>query len=129
MLVSACSLIGGGISQTFVQIPVLGYLVGSFVGSVVGSFVYSMGYNAVISFCVNTGFTLFGLVDQNYRLPDEIIESIGIEVFRYEKLAYEKFEPEKIPVEEFRPQRIELESLSIKILRRGVIGVRRIGYL
>ena len=34
MYISTCSLIGGGISQAFIEVPVLGYMIGSFVGSI-----------------------------------------------------------------------------------------------
>ena len=46
MFVSTCSLVGGGISQAFIEMPILGFMLGSFVGSVVGSFAYNVGYNA-----------------------------------------------------------------------------------
>lgn len=40
--VSTCSLVGGSITQAFIEIPILGYLIGSFVGSVIGSFTYNI---------------------------------------------------------------------------------------
>ena len=94
MYISACSLIGGGISQAFIEVPVLGYMIGSFVGSIIGSFTYNIGYKAVISFCVDSGFTMFGLVEQDYTLPKEIIEQMGIETFEYESFQYDTFEPD-----------------------------------
>ena len=129
MFVSTCSLVGGGVTQAFVEIPVLGFMLGSFIGSVVGSFAYNTGYNAFITFCVDTGFTMFGLVDQNYELPDEVMEAVGVEVFRYEEFRFNEFAPEQFSFEEFRPEEFEVESLSIGFLRRGVIGVQQIGYV
>lgn len=129
MFVSTCSLVSGGISQAFIEIPVLGFMLGSFMGSVVGSFAYNVGYNVFISFCVDTGFTMFGLVDQNYELSDEVMEAVGFEVFKYEEFTYEEFKPEEFSFEEFRIQEFETESLSIGFLRRGVIGVQQIGYV
>ena len=129
MFVSTCSLIGGGITQAFIEIPVLGYLIGSFVGSIVGSFVYNAGYKTALSFCVDTGFTMFGLVEQDYSLPNEILEQLGIETFEYET-----FEPATFQYESFNPTTFEYESfepahLDIVFLRRGVIGVNKIGYV
>lgn len=129
MFVSTCSLVGGGVAQAFIEIPVLGYMLGSFVGSVVGSFAYNLGYNVFISFCVDTGFTMFGLVEQNYELPAEVMEAVGFDVFKYEEFKYEKFNPEEFKFEEFQVQEFEPETLSIVFLRRGVIGVHRIGYV
>ena len=129
MFIATCSLMGGGITQSLIEIPILGFMLGSFVGSVVGSFAYNVGYNAFISFCIDTGFTMFGLVDQNYELPNEVMESVGFEVFRYEEFSYEEFNLEEFSFEEFHPKEFEIESLSIGFLRRGVIGVRQIGYV
>lgn len=49
---------------------------------------------AVVAFCVDSGFTMFGLVEQDYTLPKEIIEQMGIETFEYESFQYDTFEPE-----------------------------------
>ena len=129
MFISTCSLIGGGISQAFIEVPVLGYMIGSFVGSVVGSFTYNVGYKAVLSFCVDSGFTMFGLVEQDYTLPKEVIEQMGIETFDYEIFEYEIFEPEEFSFDTFEPDTFEPENLDITFLRRGVIGVSKVGYV
>lgn len=129
MFVSTCSLVAGGVAQSIIEIPVLGFMLGSFVGSVVGSFAYNVGYNAAISFCIDTGFTMFGLVNQNYKLPDEVLEAVGVEVFKYDEFQIEEFSYEKFSFEEFSYEKFKLDSISIKVLRRGVIGVNQIGYV
>lgn len=127
--VSACALIGGGISQTFIDIPMLGYLLGSFVGSVMGAFAYDCGYKKALSFCVDTGLTLFGLVEQDYILPDDIIKQIGLETFKADSFEIESFEPESFEIESFDFDTFEPDNIGIKLLRRGVIGFSKIGYL
>ena len=107
----------------------LGYLIGSFVGSVVGSFTYDYGYKKALSFCVDTGFTLFGLVEQDYTLPDDIIRQIGIETFDYDTFEVEGFKPDTFEVESFAFDTFEPDNLEITFLRRGVIGVSKIGYV
>ena len=129
MFISTCSLIGGGISQALIDLPVVGFMLGSFIGSVVGSFAYNVGCNAILSFCVDTGFTMFGLVDQNYTLPAEVLEKIGVDVFQYEKFAFDKFQYDKFTFEKFTYRKLQYETLGIGILRRGVIGVSQIGYV
>lgn len=129
MFISTCSLIGGGISQALIDLPVVGFMLGSFVGSVVGSFAYNVGCNAILSFCVDTGFTMFGLVDQNYELPDEALKEIGIDVFQYEQFDFNEFQYDVFSFDEFAYHQIQLETLNIGVLRRGVIGVAQIGYL
>lgn len=129
MFVSSCSLAGGAISQTFIEIPVLGYMIGSFVGSMIGSFAYSCGYNAILSLCIDTGFTFFGLVEQDYTLPEEVLKEVGIEVFEYEEFEYPKFEASSFEPTRFEAKCMELPELGITFLRRGVIGVSQIGYI
>lgn len=129
MFISTISLIGGGLTQSIIEIPVLGFMIGSFIGSIVGSFAYNIGYNATISFCINTGFTMFGLVEQNYELPNDVLESIGVDVFKYEEFEYKNFKYEEFKYNNFQFEEFNAETLDIKILRRGVIGVQKIGYL
>ena len=129
MFVTTCALSMGSVSQSLIEIPVLGYLIGSFVGSVAGSVIYSSIYNPVLSFCVDSGFTLFSLVDQNYELPEEVLKEVGIEVFEYEKFEYEPFEFEKFEYERFEYEQFEYEKLHTIFLRRGIIGVNCVGYL
>lgn len=129
MYVSALSLACGGITQAAIEIPVLGYLIGSFVGSLLGSFTYHIGQKAVISFCVDSGFTFFGLVDQDYTLPKELIKEIGIGTFDYETFDIETFQPDSIKFDTFEADTFEPNSLDITFLRRGVIGVTKVGYV
>lgn len=130
LIVSAAALGGGYAGQVILnKLPVAGYLIGSFVGSLVGSFVYNVGYKTAISFCVETGVTLFGLVDQDYKLPDDIIADIGLETFEYETFQSETFEPDSFEPETFAVDMIQPDSLGIKVLRRGVIGISKIGFV
>lgn len=128
MIVSSCSLVGGAISQMLIEIPVLGYMVGSFTGSMIGTFAYNCGYNAILSFCVESGFTFFGMVDQDYKLPEEVLKEIGIEIFEYEKFAYTKNEVTRFEPKVFVAEQCNVSDIEITFLRRGVIGVSQIGY-
>lgn len=130
MFVTAASMAAGYVGQAILHdLPVVGYLIGSFVGSVVGSFVYNTGYKAAISFCVETGVTMFGLVDQDYKLPDDIIEEIGLETFDFDSFEAETFEVESFEPASFEFDKIEPDTLGIKMLRRGVISVSKVGYI
>lgn len=129
MFTSTCALALGAVSQSFVEIPVLGYMIGSFIGSLFGSFTYSALYHPAISFCVDTGFTMFGLVEQDYQLPEEVIKEIGIDVFDYEQFQYNQFEPEKFEFKQFDTEQFAPQQLEMTFLRRGVIGVNEIGYV
>lgn len=97
-------------------------------GSIVGAFVYETGYKAALSFCTETGITLFGIVDQSYVLPEDIIDEIGLQTFEYEKIKPEILIPETFSFETFEPETFKPDNIGISYLRRGVIGVRKIGY-
>lgn len=130
MFVSSCSLVAGSIVQgILVELPAFGFMLGSFVGSVVGSFVYKTGYNATLSFCIDSGFTMFGLVEQNYELPERVMEEIGFEVFTYDQFSQDAFEVPQFETPRFEIDRFEPDDFGITFLRRGVIGIHKIGYV
>lgn len=129
LFLSSCSMIAGGITQMLVTIPAFGFMLGSFVGSVVGAFAYDKLYSATLSFCADTGFTLFGLVKQDYRLPDDVFTSIGMEPFKAECFKLDEFVADEFTIDEFHLDEFEVEPFEITSLQRGVIGVSRIGYI
>jgi hypothetical protein len=129
LFVTTCSLISGSVTQGFIEIPVLGYLIGSFIGSITASFIYDTAYKTFISFCCETGFTFFGLVDQNYELPIDILKEMGLNVFEYDKFFPRQLKIQRLKINRLKLEKIELETLKITFVRRGVIGVNRIGYI
>lgn len=129
LFLSSCAMIAGGIAQMLVVIPALGFMLGSFVGSVVGAFTYDKVYSVTLSFCADTGFTLFGLVKQDYRLPDEVFTSIGMEPFKAECFKLDEFVADEFTIDEFHLDEFEVEPFEVTPLQRGVIGVSRIGYV
>ena len=72
---------------------------------------------------------MFGLVEQDYKLPEDIIKQIGIETFDYETIEPETFKPETFAFETFSFDTFEPDNIGINYLSRGVIGVHRIGYV
>ena len=130
LFVSSSALGLGTAGQVILpQLPVVGFLVGSFVGSIVGTFVYNTGYKAALSFCTETGVTLFGLVQQDYKLPDDIIEELGLETFSFDTFSSDTFEADSFAFDTFAAESIQPETLGITMLRRGVIGVSKIGFV
>lgn len=129
LIVSSAAYAGGAIGQAFIEIPVVGFMIGSFVGSAIGAFAYNCGYTAFMSFCVDTGFTMFGLVKQDYTLPQDVLEDIGIDVFKYEKFLPLQFRQQNFNTVSFNRQEFQANTLGIRTLRRGVIGVSEVGFI
>ena len=111
------------------MVPMIGYLLGSFVGSAVGGITYNAGQSLLMSFAVEKGITFFGIVDQDYELPESTLESLGIEVFEYER-----FMPDSASIDKFSPDVLRLDPTSVDTYRisfpkRGVIGFGKVGYI
>ena len=121
--------IGGVIGQALgFQLPVLGYLLGSLIGT---SFcvIYNIGKKKLISFCVDTGFTCFGLVEQNYELPEDVLHEMGVETIEIPRTRIETTEIPRVAIGASEIRRADYETIDITVLRRGVIGVNKIGYV
>ncbi|WP_338949080.1 hypothetical protein [Fusobacterium nucleatum] len=129
MFILSFSLGVGLLFQAFINIPVFSFLIGNFIGSILGSFVYDNVYNIALSFCIDTGFTMFGLVEQDYKIPDYILKEIGIKTFDFKIFKPKTFKFKSFKFKTFEPKTFELKSFKITILRRGVIGVSKIGYI
>lgn len=129
-IVSIAALIGGSIGTALLpQLAVLGYMVGSFVGSVVGALVAEGKNSLIMALCANTGITLFGIVDQNYSLSKEMITSLGLSIVELHHVEMKKNEISHIQLKHNELKHNELKHVEFIMLRRGVIGVRRIGYV
>lgn len=121
--------IGGIIGQSLgFELPVVGYLLGSLIGT---SFcvLYNIGKKKLISFCVDTGFTCFGLVEQNYELPEEVMNELGVETIPIPRTQIDRVEIPRAHARTTDINKTDYETIDITVLRRGVIGVNRIGYV
>ena len=121
--------IGGMIGQALgFELPAIGYLLGSLVGTAF-CVAYNIGKNKLIALCIDTGFTCFGLVEQNYELPDKVLHEMGIETVPIPQIQIEKTDIARIKTSAAEVVKSKYETIGITILRRGVIGVNRIGYV
>jgi len=117
------------VSAIFPPVAALfGYMIGSLVGSIVGSFVWNGIYSCVLSFCVDSGCTFFGLVEHDYIIPTDVLESIGVKVFEYRKVEPLRYKPRQFQIKQVQLKQFEPLRVSINFLRRGVIAVGVIGY-
>ena len=121
--------IGGIIGQALgFELPVIGYMIGSLVGCAFAA-VYNIGKNKLISFCVDTGFTCFGLVEQNYELPEEVLAQMGVETITIPRTEVPRTSVKTTAVPTINVARTEHETIGFALVRRGVIGVNKIGYV
>lgn len=136
VVISGVAIAGGTIGQLLLpEFPVIGYMLGSLVGSTIASGVVFASEKFLLSFCTHSGFTCFGLVDQNYELSPELLEHFGYEIAELEKVDLETVEVETIQLETISAETAELEALTddngieFKFLRRGVVGFYKIAFV
>lgn len=122
--------IGGAIGQAIgFELPVVGYMLGSLIGCAFSA-IYNIGKKKLISFCVDTGFTCFGLVDQNYQIPEDILRNMGIDITPILRVEVERVEIQRTEVPRIAfGNKTGLETIDLHVLRRGIIGVNKVGYV
>lgn len=127
IFVAACG-IGLGTALSF-MLPLcsFAYMLGNFVGSFIGSFAYIAVDSAFMSFAVYSGWTFFGVVKQNYVLPNKVLQELGVDIFDYEKAFYQEYTFDEFQFDEFSFE--EYTPNFISIIRRGVIGIHQVGYI
>ena len=130
VIISASALAGGTIGQAIApELPVIGYMLGSLIGSVFATVTLSVGEKCLLSFCVDTGFTCFGLVKQDYTLPESVLEEMGIAIAQVERAYPNVAEVDRATVDTVEVDRAKYDTVEFMILRRGIIGVNKIGYV
>lgn len=120
--------VGGLIMQHLCpNLPFVGYALGSLLGCSL-SVAYQIGKKQLISFCIDSGFTCFGLVEQNYQLPEKALSDLGIDY-----IPIPKNEIKTTNIERTNVQRslntTQYETVNITILKRGILGINKIGYV
>lgn len=108
--------------------PVVGHLLGSLVGTAF-CVVYNIGKKKFLSFCVDTGFACFGLVEQNYEMPEETLRELGVETIPVPRTQVLRVDIPRTKTATAEIRRAEYETISITVLRRGLIGVKKVGYV
>ncbi|MBQ3220583.1 MAG: hypothetical protein IJB34_01325 [Clostridia bacterium] len=120
--------IGGAIAQAFFpQLPGIGFAIGSLLGCSL-ALVYNVAKNKLISFCVDTGFTCFGLVEQSYELPEEVLKKLGIDLIPIKRTEISRTQISR-PQITTTVDTVQYETIDIQVLRRGVIGVNKVGFV
>ena len=130
ILISSAALYGGSLGQMIApELPVFAYMLGSLVGSTVASIGVGIGERFLLSYCVDSGFTCFGLVKQDYRLPESVLEEMGISVTKVDRILVDRVHVDRIYPDRIEVDRDSTETIQYVYVRRGIIGINRIGYV
>lgn len=108
----------------------LGFIIGSTIGSILGSFFYTQATQFCLSFAETHDVTFFGLVKQDYQLPERLLIKLGLDRYDFDRYKFDSFEFDSFEFDKFKFDRYDFDKFfEIGFVRRGVIGVRKIGYI
>ncbi|MFL1453211.1 hypothetical protein ACJO5Y_02060 [Marinobacter sp. GN3S48] len=120
----ASGMLGASLGSSIIPIPVMGALIGNIVGSTIGAMAFQGVHSVTLGICVESGWTMFGLVDQDYQVPEDVLQRCGFDLIKVERINIQRFEPSRIHV-----QNIDVQRTGVVFLRRGVIGMSAVGYV
>lgn len=130
MIISVSSLVSGTISVSLLPLAnALSFVIGSMIGSVVSSVLINKAEKVMISFCVETGYTLFGLVKQDYTIPIDALKGMGLKIADLNKIEMKKSNLRKSTLHRTSLKKTQIKKVDIQIMKRGIIAFNCIGYV
>lgn len=128
--IAASSYICGvAVQGILLEFPTVGYLLGSFLGSLIGGALFSVKEEFFISACVDHGWTFFGIVKQDYSLPDYILRLMGFDLVDYDLVDYDEVSYDEVTYDEVTYDEVTYDEIDAQYIGRGLIGIRKVGYL
>jgi len=115
---------GAALGQSLIPVPILGALLGNFIGSTCAVIVFEGGKTYLLSFFIESGYSFFTIVKQEYELPRDVLEQCGFDLIKLDTIELDTIELDTIELDT-----IELDTIGIRPLRRGLIEVNCIGYV
>lgn len=130
LIISCSSLIGGGIATVLLpSLNGIAFAIGSIIGSVTASIITNVGEKIIVSLCVDTGYTLFGIVKQDYELPIGILKQMGLSINEVDRVKVNYATVNRNNVTRNVVSYNKVNRVKTIVLRRGVIAFHRVGYI
>lgn len=123
-IVLSSAMGAAALGQVLIPIPMLGAIIGNITGAVLARLAIDQAGGVVLGIAAETGWTVFGLVEQNHAVPAPLLADSGWSV-----LNIQQFQPMQLRVREFRPISVETRHLDFRVLRRGVVAFGCVAYL
>lgn len=123
-LVLASAMGGAALGQALIPIPMLGAMIGNVAGAVVARLAIDQVGGAVLGIAAETGWTVFGLVEQDHQVPPQLLAESGWSV-----LDVRRLQPAQLRTQTFKPMTLDPRTIDVQVLRRGVVAFGRVAYL
>lgn len=128
-MASASYICGVAIQGILVEFPAVGYMLGSFLGSLIGGALFTVKEKFFISICVQNGWTCFGLVSQDYSLPDDVLREMGFDLVVYDDVDHDEVSYDEVSYDDVSYDDVTYDEIDARYISRGVIGVRKVGWI
>ncbi|HQL13185.1 MAG TPA: hypothetical protein PLN88_03930 [Candidatus Cloacimonadota bacterium] len=120
-------ILGLGISgmvmgQILIPVPILGSVIGNIVGTLFATIIYTGAKTFLLQPMLLSGFTFFGLVKQDYSLPEKVLDEMGIDTIDLDHIGIERLDHEAVDLE-----LIDLDRIKFTMLERGFVKVDVVG--
>ena len=129
IIIASCGIAGGLAMQAMIHVPIISYAIGSLLGSLLGGLVFSVKEQIMISLCIRHGYTVFGLVDQDYTMPNSIRKKLGFPVFGFDEYKFHEYKFHEYKSIQYKWQDYQWKTIDCIMLKRGVISCRKIAYV
>ena len=130
LIISGAAIAGGSLAVAVIPLAnSLSFVIGSMLGSVMASVVFSYGEKFFVSFCANTGFTLFGLVKQDYKLSDDFFREMGLNLIDLRRIKPNEAKLSFVSLNRDCLSVVKPNTINIQILKRGLISFHTVGYI
>jgi hypothetical protein len=123
-LVLASAWAGSTMGQVLIPIPVIGALAGSIIGSTFGVVAYQGVNRFMLGLCAESGWTFFGLVHQDYTVPEEILIQCGYDIIPVQSFPTSSFSQGDFVVGSF-----STGSMDFIPVKRGILSCNAVGYI
>ena len=120
---------GAAVATALTGGAALPVLIGSFVGGAAGSMAFRPVSSCVMKVCVDSGVTLFGLVEQDYEVPKRLLSMLGIKGASI-KTARVKTAAVSTAARLSAPsvKTACLHTADVAFFERGLVGVNKVAY-
>lgn len=125
--VGGCAIGFGWLVQFICPMLPGAYFIGNAVGTLIGTISFKFIDDFVMSLAIKHGYTFFGIVEQDYELPEEIIHELGFDRLNIDTIEIETNQYDEVQFDSIDYD--EMDVSSVKLLKRGVYKIHHVGYL
>lgn len=129
VFVTVLSLAGAAAAAAVAPGAAIPMLIGSVAGSAVGCLAFAPVKSCILRASTVSGFTFFGLVEQDASLPPQLLKELGIRGARFKSAKYQTERYSKPSTQVASVKLIGLHTLNVRQLDRDIIGINKVGYV